>query len=128
MITVFPLIIGLAACQIDLPDLPDAAPAKDQSGATVGTTSEQILSMQYSKTVMAPDACYVIDPLAQTIERGPDLVVQRTLRREPGFCAQVLTPLEVTGTVEDPGRYSRVLLEILNPAGVVLETFNLTGG
>lgn len=125
MITVFPLIIALAACQIDLPD---ATPAKDQNGTTVAPTSEQILSMQYSKTVMAPDACYVIDPMVQSIERGPDLVVQRTLRREPGFCAQVMTPLEVSGTVEDPGRYSRVLLEILNPAGVVLETFNLNGG
>lgn len=111
--------LWLAACQaeeavvVETPKPPvQQAPAMSQS-------------LRYTETVMAPDACYLIDDAQTRVERGTTLAVQRLLRREAGICAQVLTPLEVTGTVDDIGGFSTVVLEIVNVNGDVTQSFPL---
>lgn len=94
-----------------------------QSDDKVVNVAAQLQAFSYEKTIMAPDACYVISPTAERVAQGTELVIRRTLSREDGICAQALTPVVVAGRVTDAGAFQYVVLEIVDEAGAVLHSF-----
>lgn len=82
-------------------------------------------AIEYDLSVTAPDACHVLDAGEARVEEGGNLIVRRTLRREDGLCAQVLTEVPVRGRVPDAGAYGKVTLQVVDPRGEILQSFPL---
>ncbi len=76
----------------------------------------------YRHTVMAPDACFVADAKQSFEVEQETVTVKRILRREPGFCAQVLTPVLFTGEITGLSVAPTILiLEIYSVEGKLLD-------
>ncbi|MEO1681299.1 MAG: hypothetical protein AAFU80_24400 [Pseudomonadota bacterium] len=57
----------------------------------------------YRAVALAPDPCHRISEEAEVSVDASAVVVTRAMTREPGICATVITPIEVTGPVPDRG-------------------------
>lgn len=88
------------------------------SAAGSATVADGVV--RYSVPFMAPTPCHVVAPGGPTARRGGTLVVRRTLSREPGMCAQVMTEVVFEGAipVDDPPH--RLVVRIVNIGGAIL--------
>lgn len=113
-----------AALFLSVACLPETSMTDD---APPGGGSPPPAALSYAETVMVPSACYAVERPGTRIERGDTLAIQHVLRAEPGFCAQVVTPREVSGVVENAAGFDRVVLEIVDETGAVTQSIVLRG-
>ncbi|MQQ08316.1 hypothetical protein GFB49_07630 [Epibacterium sp. SM1979] len=97
-------------------------------GRENGAKGQAIFSsdhVEYMLTIMAPDSCHVAEPMSQVkVGPGSNVHVGRVLNRNPGLCAQVMTPVEFFGQVSDlPEEPELLVLTIKNDQGRILDTF-----
>lgn len=77
----------------------------------------------YQATVLAPDPCYIVGDDPEVVVSGAELRITRSLIREDGICATVITPLEVTGPLPDvPAGVTKFVLHLRNARGEVVST------
>ena len=83
-------------------------------------------AVAYKAAAMAPDACWVATAEESHEAAGASLVILRTMRREPGICATVLTRVAFDGLIEGlAAAPARVEIVILDEAGRERQRFSL---
>jgi hypothetical protein len=122
------------------PSAEDAGPARDAAAewdrrersprtsesrvvaSSAGNGSARVADgiVRYSVPFMAPTPCHVVAPGGPTARRGGTLVVRRTLSREPGMCAQVMTEVVFEGAIPVDDPPDRLIVRIVNIGGAVL--------
>lgn len=114
------LVLGVAVgC---MPAGSDDAP--ERPGAPVLQIVNAGENTRYEVDIIVPDPCYRVRDDARVDRRDDVLRITRTLAREPGICATVLTTVRVEGVVGAiPDGVSRVALRLINPAGDVVSTY-----
>ncbi len=73
--------------------------------------------LAYTVVVYAPDACYRLAAGASVERSGRGVTVRREIVREPGMCAAVMTPVEVSGEVAGLSARPETLRVVVTLAG-----------
>ncbi|MFN3258961.1 MAG: hypothetical protein ACE37J_00235 [Pikeienuella sp.] len=122
-----PILPALCLCLLSACGAGQAMTGDLSSGGT--WTSPAPDAVAYEAVAIAPDACWTATAAESHDATGDTLAIYRTMRREPGICAAVLTRIAFDGLIEGlAAAPARVEIVILDAAGRERQRFALTPG
>jgi len=109
--------------------------AQHQTGAVAGPATVNVPRgtakfgsdwITYEVEILAPDDCYSAAEQAEVSHDESTVRVRRILERQPGLCAQVMTPVRFTGRIADlPASPGGLAIDLTTPSGAVLQQIEI---